>query len=82
VRCGYLAADKHQFMAIIIREPRSVIRMSGPLLAVLDAKSSRNRPHLGRRAAFVCFGSRSFCAALLPRLSEQQPSDSAGMLRP
>ena len=54
----YLAADKHQFMAKIIREPRLVIRMSGPLLAVLDAKSSRNRPHLGH-AAFVCFGSRS-----------------------
>src|SRR4029077_5816050 len=29
----YLAADKHQFMAKIIRERRLVIRMSGPLLA-------------------------------------------------
>jgi hypothetical protein len=33
----YLAADKHQFMTKIIREPRLVIRMSGPLLAVLEA---------------------------------------------
>ena len=28
----HLAADKHQFMAKVIREPRLVIRMSGPLL--------------------------------------------------
>jgi hypothetical protein len=46
----YLAADMHQFMAKIIGEPRLVIRMSGALLAVLDAKSSRNRPHLRHSA--------------------------------
>jgi hypothetical protein len=39
-------------MAKIIGEPRLVIRMSGALLAALDAKSSRNRPHLGHAA--VC----------------------------
>jgi len=33
----HLAADKHQFIAKIIRERRLVIRMSGPLLAVLEA---------------------------------------------
>jgi len=33
----YLADDQHQFMTKIIREPRLVIRMSDPLLAVLEA---------------------------------------------
>ena len=42
----YLAADKHQFMAKIIRERRLVIRMSGPLLA--EAAGAKGRAAAGQ----------------------------------
>jgi hypothetical protein len=35
--CRSHRGDQHQFMTKIIREPRLVIRMSDPLLAVLEA---------------------------------------------